>query len=463
MTNHHAESPAASAMNRRILLIDDSPDIHADFRKILLGKREVSSKLADLRTVFAGGASAAPPPTSKAIPFELDSAHQGPEGLAKLTNALEEGRPYAMAFVDVRMPPGWDGIETIERLWKADPKLHVVICTAYSDHSWESTFERLGQSDRLLILKKPFDPVEISQLAAALTEKWNAERRVDGLIEDLRKKEQEARAYASSLETVNRALTTSKAAAEKSSAMKTEFLVHLSSELSSQVSSVLGQVGHLRSEVGEHDLERMDSIFHTSRYLLSTLDGLSDIARIDAGRLLLEEGEIAPMEPVETVLAELRPVAAIKGLVLHVDQRGTFPERIRTDGARLRQILWNLVDNAIRFTDAGQVSLLVTAEPSAEWDSSILRYTVEDTGRGIQRERIGRLFEPFENHDSETGAGSGLGLPFSQRLARLLGGDLRVESVEGRGSRFELTVECDACTHRSNGATNGTRPLRESA
>jgi signal transduction histidine kinase len=203
----------------------------------------------------------------------------------------------------------------------------------------------------------------------------------------------------------------------------------------------------------------MDSIFHTSRYLLSTLDELSDMARIDAGRFDLEERDVAPMEPVEEVAQELRAAAGGKCLDLRVGFRGALPECIRTDACRLRQILWNLVDNAIRFTDEGSVSLIVTAEPSAEWDSSLLRYTVEDTGRGISRERMGRLFEPFENHDARVGAGSGLGLPFSQRLARLLGGDLRVESEEGRGSRFELTVECEAC----RSSTNGNGHLRESA
>lgn len=445
-------NPPSEAMNRRILLIDDSPDIHEDFRKILVGRKEVSPKLADLRAAFSK-APVAPEAAPPSIPFEIDSAHQGEEGLAKLAAALEEGRPYALAFVDVRMPPGWDGIETIEQLWKQDPDLHVVICTAYSDHSWESTFARLGQSDRLLILKKPFDPVEISQLAAALTEKWNSEQRVGDLIEDLRAKEQEARAYASSLETVNRALTTSKAAAEKASAMKTEFLVHLSTEISNQVHGVLGQIGRLRETeaVDERDLERMDAIFHTSRYLLSTLDGLSDIARIDAGRLDLVEADIAPMDPVERVVADLRALAGGKGIDLRVGHRGALPELIRTDADRLRQILWNLVDNAIRFTDEGCVSVLVTAEPAADWESSILRYCVEDTGRGIPKDRLGRLFEPFENHDAQLGAGSGLGLPFSQRLARLLGGDLRVESEEGRGSRFELIVEVEARAAAKNG------------
>src|SRR4029077_15261082 len=86
--------------------------------------------------------------------------------------AIDEGRPYAMAFVDVRMPPGWDGIETIAQIWRDYPQLQVVICSAYSDYSWTEITRKLGASDALLILKKPFDNIEVLQLAHALTKKW---------------------------------------------------------------------------------------------------------------------------------------------------------------------------------------------------------------------------------------------------------------------------------------------------
>jgi len=111
-------------------------------------------------------------PVGELSDFDIDSAYQGQEGLALVEKSLIEQRPYSMAFVDVRMPPGWDGIETIQHIWKCHPDLQVVICTAYSDHSWDEIIRRLGKSDSLLILKKPFDNVEVLQLAHALTRKW---------------------------------------------------------------------------------------------------------------------------------------------------------------------------------------------------------------------------------------------------------------------------------------------------
>ncbi|HEY6229526.1 MAG TPA: response regulator, partial [Verrucomicrobiae bacterium] len=111
-------------------------------------------------------------PKEVAADFEIDSAYQGQDGLEKIKTALAENRPYALAFVDVRMPPGWDGIETIGRIWEIYPELQVVICTAYSDYSWEEMTRKVKRCDSVLILKKPFDNIEVLQMAHALTKKW---------------------------------------------------------------------------------------------------------------------------------------------------------------------------------------------------------------------------------------------------------------------------------------------------
>src|SRR3954452_23071262 len=155
--------------SRRILVIDDNDAIHGDFKKILLTDA-TPSKISAAKAALFGDASAAAKPIHAS--FELDSALQGEEGLLKLQASLRESRPYSVAFVDMRMPPGWDGLQTIQRLWEVDPDLQVVICSAYSDYSWDEISAKLGLTDRLLILKKPFDPAEVTQLAIALSEKW---------------------------------------------------------------------------------------------------------------------------------------------------------------------------------------------------------------------------------------------------------------------------------------------------
>jgi diguanylate cyclase (GGDEF)-like protein/PAS domain S-box-containing protein len=151
----------------RLLIVDDTEAIHDDLKKILSPEKSGCNLADDEALLF--GTTCAP-----GVVFEIDSAFQGQDGLECVHKAMAENRPYALAFVDVRMPPGWDGIETIEHLWKADADLQVVICTAHSDYNWSDISKRLGVSDNLVVLKKPFDIIEVSQLAHALTAKWTA-------------------------------------------------------------------------------------------------------------------------------------------------------------------------------------------------------------------------------------------------------------------------------------------------
>jgi diguanylate cyclase len=161
------------AANRRIILIDDTPSIHEDFRRILAGTDGADDLDAAEEALFGEASECA------MAGFDVDSAHQGREGLEKVLASVAADRPYALAFVDMRMPPGWDGVQTIQEIWKADPRLQIVICTAHSDYSWDEVLGKLGVEDRLLILKKPFDNIEVAQLASALTTKWEMTRQAE--------------------------------------------------------------------------------------------------------------------------------------------------------------------------------------------------------------------------------------------------------------------------------------------
>jgi diguanylate cyclase (GGDEF)-like protein len=168
---HPTKITTMSTPNPRILLVDDNPSIHEDIKRILRSHQD--DPLARAEADLFGDAVNPRSGRLAGIQYELASAFQGEQALAMVEEAVRVGQPFSMAFVDVRMPPGWDGIETIERVRKADPCIQIVICSAYSDHSWKTIHERLGTSDWLLILRKPFDHAEIQQLACAMTEKWN--------------------------------------------------------------------------------------------------------------------------------------------------------------------------------------------------------------------------------------------------------------------------------------------------
>lgn len=167
----------------RVLVVDDNRAIQDDFRKILSSRVE-STALSDLEMAVFGDCEIT---QEVAIAYELDFALQGEEAFHKVREAVDADRPYALAFVDMRMPPGWDGLETIEHFWEVDPDIQTVICTAYSDHSWSDIAKRLARQEQWLILKKPFDNVEVCQLAAALTKKWDLQRQAQARMQDLEK------------------------------------------------------------------------------------------------------------------------------------------------------------------------------------------------------------------------------------------------------------------------------------
>ncbi|ASQ45213.1 EAL domain-containing protein [Legionella clemsonensis] len=177
-----------SDIELRIMVIDDNPAIHEDFIKVLTATTQEQSKaFSALDKELFGEESIFESEESLLPEFKIDTAEQGQEGVEKIKEACEAGKPYALAFVDIRMPPGWDGLETIRRMWKIDSDIQVVICTAYSDYSWEETVQKLGVSDNLLVLKKPFDKVAVRQLACALTRKWLLAKEAKKYTESLQK------------------------------------------------------------------------------------------------------------------------------------------------------------------------------------------------------------------------------------------------------------------------------------
>ncbi|HTE42366.1 MAG TPA: diguanylate cyclase, partial [Steroidobacteraceae bacterium] len=194
----------AEFANCRILVIDDNPAIHRDFEKILgddLNADEAAMDAA-MSKIEKELFDDSPGQLSKPA-FQIEFASQGKQGVEMVKTAMANGRPFAMAFVDMRMPPGWDGLESIEKLWAVDPDVQIVICSAHSDYDWSDFVTRLGPSDKLLVLKKPFEPIEVLQCASALTRKWQQEQVLRHQVQSL---EQVVTARTEGLEAANRQL-----------------------------------------------------------------------------------------------------------------------------------------------------------------------------------------------------------------------------------------------------------------
>lgn len=419
----------------RILLVDDNAAIHEDFRKVLARASEAHSERPSSSEAALFGEPApaqAPQEPVAECEYELDDALQGEEAVEKVREAYESRRPFAMAFLDVRMPPGIDGIETARRLWEVDPDLQIVLCTAYSDYTWHETVAALGRTDRLLILKKPFDTVEACQLAAALTEKRASLQRERENLAAARGAELEARAYAASLETMNRALQSSWAQSDSELKRRNLFLQRLASEVLAPAQRLLLERLDLDGLAsGERSANLgLERLLDPAIAVVSAIASVLELSAIEAGSARVESMPCAVGSLVERVASTASRCSRTR---VRSSIGPGVPATILSDSARIESILDELVANAVRHCEQGQVEIDV----ALDIQPGMLSVTVQDDGVGLSRDAEAHLFEPFHAVNGER---AGLGLALARRTATLLGGELAYEPHEERGARFRLRL-----------------------
>ncbi len=462
----------------RILLIDDNEAIHRDFRRVLGPRRSNTERFDALEAQLFGSA---PPRKSVRRRFDIDSAMQGDEGLRLVQKALEEGRPYAMAFIDVRMPPGWDGIETTQRIWEVQPDLEVVICTAYADYTWSEMIETLGHTDRLLILKKPFDKVEVTQLAHALSEKSSLRKQALATEVTLRQMVEE---QTRELRALNERLKSEVAERERIEVelrhkQKLEAVGQLAAGIAHELNTPIQfigdslyfirdglndyrellefartlaqehgpeervkELGEMEEDIGlDYLTEELPVAFET------TFDGVHRIAEIvrsmkefahpgreksaaDLNRaiqntLTISRNEVRYVADTEVDLGDIPPV------VCHLDH--------------INQVILNLVVNAahaisdkIEGTNDRGLIKVATSKHGGH-----VQIAVSDTGTGIPEDVQERIFDPFFT-TKDVGRGTGQGLAMARSIVEEKhGGSLTFETAAGEGTTFFMKLPID--------------------
>jgi len=480
-------SEIMTCSNRRILVIDDNHAIHEDFRKILCAP-ENGDALADQEAELFGE------PVAKAFAarFQLDSAMQGREGLERVERAVVAGEPYAMAFVDVRMPPGWDGIETTAKLWEVYPDLQVVICTAYSDYSWDDMIDKIGQSDRLVILKKPFDNIEVLQLANALTAKWELLQRAKSKIDNLEQIVAERTAALRQSEEHYRQIADDMLKAEEQRkrmevqlrhAQKMESIGQLAAGIAHEINTPTQYIGDNTRFVKDAFVDLSDVLQKHGELLKAVkAKNLSDdlIAQVESAieKADLEylTGEIP--NAIEQSLEGVDRVAKIVRAMKEFSHPGTT-EKTQVDlnhaidstltvcctewkyvadmvtefdpnlplvqcmPGEINQTILNIVVNAahaigdvVRDSNGAKGTITVSTKRDGDW----AEVRIHDSGTGIPEHARSRVFDPFFTTKG-VGKGTGQGLAIAHSVVvDKHGGTISFETETGKGTTFIIRL-----------------------
>ncbi|KAB8045104.1 ATP-binding protein [Janthinobacterium aquaticum] len=267
-------------------------------------------------------------------------------------------------------------------------------------------------------------------------------------ITERRRSEQELLGYRDHLEELvqqrTAALSVAVTEAESANRAKSVFLANMSHELRTPLNSVIGFSQMMASSAGmaEEEKSRLAMINRAGHHLLTLINDILELSKIEAGRMQLQSGPVELDSLLDEVLAMMRVKAAERGIALQRQTSG-LPPLVTLDGAKLRQVLLNLLSNALKFIERGSVTLALHCQAAGE--QILLAFAVQDTGSGIGKEDLERIFEPFVQTDIALGhTGTGLGLTISRQFVRLMGGELQVESQLGQGSVFRFTLRVDS-------------------
>lgn len=430
--------------NRRALIIDDTESIHRDFEKVLAPKRAATNGLADLEADLFGPSEAEPAAKGDDVVFELAFARQGLDGIALAQKALDEGSPFAAAFVDVRMPPGLDGIETIARLWQVDPRLEIVICTAYSDYTWAQMLERLARAEQFLVLNKPFEGTAVKQLALGLTEKWNlaraAERTTAALEAVVNERTLQLRQEMERRSEVERRLRH----AQRLEALG-RLVAGVAHEVNNPLSFVLSNLDHLKLE--------LDDLAQTIGGRAHDLSSAADDARSGGRRIQQIVKDLKSFAKSDPQVQEQVDVERSFEFALRM-ARFSFPPDLAVDtrfepglpalnanSGQLSQVFINLVVNAAQAMTSvpeARRKLEVTARPL---EGDRVQIEITDQGVGIRSEDLPRVFDPFfSSKGLGGGGGTGLGLSICHGIVQALGGEISLRSQLGVGTTATMIL-----------------------
>ncbi len=424
-----------SIINRRILVIDDDREIWEAYRLVLEPQKKQSGSVREEMDALLGGSSEKG--QDREEDFLMSYAAQGKEGFAQVEKSLATNNPFALAFIDIRMPPGWSGVKTASCIRQYDPNIEIVIVTAYSDRSCDEIIRKVGSPDKLLFIRKPFDPEELKQLAVSLTEKWSIARREEAQRKDLQEK-----------------IATLKTMQEQQQALQKKLLQAQKMEA---IGLMAGGVAHdlnniLSGLVSYPELMLMELPPESKLYQYAKTMKAAGLraSAVVADMLTVTRGVAMVREPVDLnqLVAEyLDSPEALETKRLHPDI--TFELESAGDGAviscsqvHVKKCLMNLITNAAEaIKGSGKVTVSIAIVPMTKetdgYGSVLLK--IADTGPGIAADDLDRIFEPFYSKKELGRSGTGLGLAVVWNCVQNHDGVIDVVSGS-EGTAFTITL-----------------------
>ncbi len=417
----------------RVLVVDDEPAILADYRHAFLAAvpDEGAKVYSDLAAELFGDSSEAVP-AQGAIKFALVICSQGAEAIEAVRLALAEQRPFSVAFIDVRMPPGIDGVTAAERMHELDQSLNTVIVTGYSDIPRKEIATRLTYGN-FLYFQKPFLADEFMQLAWTLHIKRQRELEYHALNENLRD-EVERRSVE---------IRVALGKALEGARVKSSFLSNMSHELRTPLNAIIGFSDIIQGQhfgpIGQaRYVDYAADINSSAQHLLNLINDVLDFSKIEAGGVALNEAIADVDEMIAFAIRLLAVRAAQKDIEI---RHARLPQQalLNCDERRVKQVLLNLILNAIKFSHAG-AAVDIRSELGAD---GALRVLVIDTGIGMTPRQAALALQPFTQIDgafTRSQEGTGLGLPISLALMKLHEGELAIASEAGKGTVVTISI-----------------------
>lgn len=417
-------------MTFRILAVDDEQSILDSYRSVLVETKAADDSIDEAQQLAADlfGDGQCDEGASDLPAFDLLECRQGDEAVEAVRTSIEKGNRFSVAFLDVRMPPGPDGVWTAEKIRALDKDIQIVIVTGYSDINPLEIAKRVGPPDKLLYTQKPFHRHELLQYASALSAKWFSERKLRSTFNEITDLVYER---TKKLEKANKQLL-------EHERLKDEFVINVSHELRTPLTIFSNIVSNLLAGVsGPINSQQCNDLKTASKEIarLGRIIGdFLDITRIDAGKMELKLKPVSIQSLVGDAVNLFRPLAENK----NVEISALMPDEelvINCDGDMISRTINNLIDNAVKFSPGCEGKVIIRVKDLGDE----VGVDVEDNGMGVISDDIGKVFNRFVQIERKAGPGmqgTGLGLAISKELVEMHGGRIWGEHTPSGGANF---------------------------